>query len=867
MTSGGHDDHIRRRARGINTQRALPAVCVCCFVFASADTLLEFSDSRCLQASSSSELPTAADWRNAGCVAASRRESHATASGEVVPSGKVWKTSFSMECQKTHSATNSVNMKMFGASSNCRGSFQEAYLSSVDVDKLFAGKCATFKPKLLGAPEMYLRLQDFGSAQGPCADDGQAVAAPSSYGTLSISADIVAITTQPPSSSPAQEEPAPSLRSKHISKQRLQQPSTAPELVLQLEATTRSPHPTSPPPPSRTTLLVAAKKGATTLVVTTTMGFAVGDVIVIDGREHHQIVGFSSIIIDTPLLHAYPSDIEITRLPLAQAANYVAVFSTEAPPTTEAVAPLTEMPGTVTAVAPLSAATVAPSHPLSDNQQTVGMLSASADTMVQQARINMINGIDPISSDNQAAHEDGSLTRPTLKAKQNRTDLGDSKLPPSLNGKLPCAALSSLNDGPSPILVYTRELHTWLKTSDQQVAIAGTAAIVGLFTACDGFRFWHLLFTLLVTAAGAAIVHYEVEALPLSSNAFAHEVLVAEAAVVIAFAMHVGFEGSQVLLGVLLGFWCAYEMAHIADELDTYHEGLAIIWYTGGAFLGCLVFAAWRRAVLGVLAPLLGGLLCASAIGLLASRGIQQLMMTQKKSDPLEIELAKLFPGPKQAWVDAMTILLGKRPSAMIALQCVFALVGALLHYAMVAWVWRYPRAPGVVMVVLGILMSLFTGLSNFGCHPLTGPQCPEGQPWRWLLAGSLVWAAIAGLCTYRQMESVEHNMSFRLPNYMKLDSHSEREFDPHRLAGLTAAPDVPMDNHRTVTATIVHPNLRPGEEPDPAQRERLLGLRPPLSQESEPMGVSLAKSAQGDRNPTGASTNVTGTSFSVSRH
>merc|ERR1719498_390566 len=156
-------------------------------------------------------------------------------------------------------------------------------------------------------------------------------------------------------------------------------------------------------------------------------------------------------------------------------------------------------------------------------------------------------------------------------------------------------------------------------------------------------------------------------------------------------------------------------MTHIADHLDSYHEGLAIVWYTTGASIGCLVFAAWRRAVLGVLAPLLGGLLCASAFGFLAGRGVQNTLGAQEENDPFELELAKFFPGPEEAWISALTVLLGKNPSSTIALQCVCALFGALLHYIMVARVWRYPRTPGVVMVVMGILMSLFTGTSTFG--------------------------------------------------------------------------------------------------------------------------------------------------------
>jgi len=853
----------------MSSRRALPVVWVCCLVVASADTLLEFNDAGCLAATASSQLPTAADWRQGRCVGpAARRERKADAIGEF--SGKTWQTSFIMECRKSQA----VRLKMYGTSGDCSGTHQEAFMNKKNVEKLFTGKCSAFKPKLLGAPEMYLKLQDFGSALAPCADDGQAAVVPDSYDSLSISADEVDITTEasaPPS--PTTESP-PRLRSK----QRLPTtPASEPRPQEEVTTTKARPRPKAPPT-SRTTLLVPALEGSATIVVKDTMGFAVGDVIIIDGHEQHQIVGFGSIILDTPLRHSYPPDVEIVRAPSMVAINYRAFVPTKAPPITQKA--ITEAPPVATTKeAPLVRSNHAPSVPQSDAAQTLNMLSSSAETIVQQARMNMINGVDHIDEgthdNNHEEHDSGELAGPAIagmhSSSQTDNNPSDSKDFPGLgslkiDGQKPCAALSALlaKDSKSPIQVYTRELHSWLQKSDQQATIALIALVVGLIAVYDGFRFWHVLFTIAVTAAGAFVVHYEAEALPLSSNAFANEVLVAEAAVVIAFAMHVGFEGSQVLLGVLLGFWCAYELSHVAHQLDGFHDGFAVIWYTAGAFLGCLVFAAWRRAVLGVLAPLLGGLLCASAFGLIVSRNIHYLLDVQEKRDALEVSIANFFPPKDEAWIDALLVLLGKQPSATIALQCVFALLGALLHYILVAWVWRYPRAPGVLMVVLGIVMSLFTGTSQFDCEPLKG-TCPEGTPWGWLLFGSILWAFIAGNCAYRQLELVEHNMSFRLPNYMKLDSYSERFFDPHRLAGLTAAPDVPMDNHRTVTATIVHPNLRPGEEPDPSQRERLLGLRPAL-QENDSMGVSLAKGAQGDRTKTD-STNMGTTSTSNSRY
>merc|ERR1719379_2007808 len=96
----------------------------------------------------------------------------------------------------------------------------------------------------------------------------------------------------------------------------------------------------------------------------------------------------------------------------------------------------------------------------------------------------------------------------------------------------------------------------------------------------------------------------------------------AHVAAAVSLVVHVGFEGFQVLFGGLLGLLGAYTFSPELKSLDESLPGVALLWYQCGAVAGCLVYTVWRKPVLALLAPLLGGLLVASGSAVLLGRGL-----------------------------------------------------------------------------------------------------------------------------------------------------------------------------------------------------------------------------------------------------
>lgn len=575
-------------------------------------------------------------------------------------------------------------------------------------------------------------------------------------------------------------------------------------------------------------------------MVSNTFGFTIGDVVIIGGREHKQIVGFASILIDTPLQYSYPKNTEIKKASKAVTENYQPDFAQHQAPVWASVgggvlhtagkkgiivskepwkirwqasnAPVSvhdwrdikqgppapawadvgvkvhrgKMLGTITSKqpwrimwqsgfsqlvfywagiakailttttkptsaptpapmatlspVPTPAATLAPppklettvgvinvappakhappathapaKQPVRDAGNALAMLTGSADKIDAQSRINALSA---------KATEPPSTTEwPTV-----------DEMSPVMHGKSsPCSALVKVaqmaSGRRSPILEYTSSFGYWLRTSEHQVLIATLAMVLGLFTSCLGQIMWQGLFTVIMAFLGAAVVYYETEALSLASSTLAHKTIVFEAALFIGFAVHVGFEGSQVLAGAVLGFWGAYATPFIAQTMEEHFAGLALFFYIGASVTGCLIFALLRRWVLAAVSPLLGGLLVSSASGLLVGRFVSTIAPGVSK---------EFFPASDMAWIDAMSTLLGNAPAPCFFLQCGFSLFGTFVYHKL------QRKTPALALAGVGILMSMVFGTSSLGCGlPMS---CPSDAPWRWLLVGSLMWLII----------------------------------------------------------------------------------------------------------------------------
>jgi hypothetical protein len=528
---------------------------------------------------------------------------------------------------------------------------------------------------------------------------------------------------------------------------------------------------------SATTLIASAKTGDTQLIVANTLGFDIGDIVIIGGKEKKQIIGFGSMVIDTPLQHSYASSTNVTKASQADAASYQAATTTvaTAPPTTTMASLLVSSDNMQTTVVPTALTAASQEIAADGSGSTEALFSGIAQEVVDESHLNALNGINAVSSVNSvnSFHEVTPLatSAPTTPATTTApsagatlvpttaTDTGEATVGGAGLGHIgpitgPCVALARLNDQRSPISEYVNQFHQWLTTSDQQhkqVVIAVVAIIVGMICAWNGPAIWQALFTAVTAGIGAAIVHYEAEFLDLASTSLTHNLLIAEAALVIAYAAHIGFESSQVLFGVALGFWGAYETPGIADQLETYSEGLALLWYTCGAFLGWLVFTAMRRQLLAAMSPLLAGHLVASALGLLVGRGVGMLAADTRNDSSFtwvtDIEL--YVPSTDEAWIHTALTLLGKKPAASIVLQCGCALVGALL--------FGFSNAVGlaVAVVSIGMFANVILIAMSDGCKPLAF-ECPDDSPWRWLLVGSLIRIIITVASMHSQFSALK---------------------------------------------------------------------------------------------------------------
>lgn len=119
-----------------------------------------------------------------------------------------------------------------------------------------------------------------------------------------------------------------------------------------------------------------------------------------------------------------------------------------------------------------------------------------------------------------------------------------------------------------------------------------------------------------------------------------------------------------------------------------------------------------------VVAPLAGGQLVASTVGLLAARGMGHSSNTA------------FFPAKDEAWINAFISLNGNAPSETLAIQLGCAILAALLFSL------SNSKGIAVAIAILGVIVSTVLAALSFGCHPV---HCPDDAPWRWLLVGTAI--------------------------------------------------------------------------------------------------------------------------------
>lgn len=167
-----------------------------------------------------------------------------------------------------------------------------------------------------------------------------------------------------------------------------------------------------------------------------------------------------------------------------------------------------------------------------------------------------------------------------------------------------------------PLTRFFRELNVWLRSMNPQWIVAVVAIFFGAINVWNGpasFKFMVVGFVSLV-AAGSA--RYEVLLLWPELNLIQQIVIAVEAALVAAYVVHKSFVGTQIVIGVIIGIAVSMQLDPLVHT-ETWTLNACMIWYSAFAFLGIAALTVGKRYVLAIFIPLLGGFLCASALGYL----------------------------------------------------------------------------------------------------------------------------------------------------------------------------------------------------------------------------------------------------------
>jgi len=325
---------------------------------------------------------------------------------------------------------------------------------------------------------------------------------------------------------------------------------------------------------------------------------------------------------------------------------------------------------------------------------------------------------------------------------------------------LPCDALMTLSStNASAVAIYLRQFEGWLHTPEYQPAIAVTSLVAGGLCLWDGPAIWHLLVTALASVCAAGIAKYEANAGGVVLGTIMEATVALEVSLAMGLVVHRGFEGVQVLLGVIIGLlgayivgrWCLWWMLDMGAVIT-------LIWYSTGAGAGIMLHTVLRRPVLAVLAPLLGGLLFTSGLGLLLSRGCTLLAGPLRGGHAPSICTA-WFPFADSGWVETLLPLLGGAGASTLAWHSGWALIGAVVHSIL------KNRFCAVLCLVGGIAATAFGSMAGYGCQAM-GLGCPTGwapASLRWPLVGSGTWMILSAGSAWSQLGKIEEELQARV--------------------------------------------------------------------------------------------------------
>lgn len=309
-------------------------------------------------------------------------------------------------------------------------------------------------------------------------------------------------------------------------------------------------------------------------------------------------------------------------------------------------------------------------------------------------------------------------------------ELEKPKLLPPGNFSL---AQEKSNLAKSPVMVFITDVDTWLKDpASPQIIVGLISLVLGLFFCCCGEWLWQYLFSALVGAFGACFVLYQDATVKeIAPGDVGHYWLAVQTGITLSLAVNIGFEGTQVIVGTLLGLAYAMITAFVVSSANT--EYAFFFWCCAGAALGALSFTVARSPILATVTPFCGGLLISSgAVTVLARIGIIG------------------FLSPDLVWLDSLTGLFGNGGAGNFAGQVLLMLLGAAAFRA------KFEPKFGVLPIVVGCVISALAAWTGFGCS-LYG--CPSWlapvKDWQWPVLGNIVCLACAAMGASVQLNTL----------------------------------------------------------------------------------------------------------------
>jgi len=310
---------------------------------------------------------------------------------------------------------------------------------------------------------------------------------------------------------------------------------------------------------------------------------------------------------------------------------------------------------------------------------------------------------------------------------------------------------------------------------------------LGIVMVGCGSMIWPYFFSFVVGVGGACFVLYEDQTIPKLAPGLPGDVVLAlQAGVTLFLAVYLGFEGSQVILGSMIGLASAYvadvTVLHLQDVSPYASFGLSCF----GAAFGVIVFHGYcRQSILATMSPLFGGLLFVTGAGtVLAQFGILP------------------FLSPQLVWIDATKALFGSAGATHLVVQGICAILSSII--ASLGGANRVNVA--VIPMGLGLSLGTFASATGLGCGLLH--NCP---PWlspaanpAWPLLGGLAWTAAACSGAILQLRNVAST------SYEEL-LRKERSATRAR-KGTTAAANTSSYGYPETQGLLTQPHLYPDD-------------------------------------------------------